>query len=152
MQCCEGQFTPDAHKTLGGSMDYPLDPGMRTGLTDIDKQHARLLDMLSQLQETLGRGAEEQAVQEALQAMKEYARYHFSHEEGVLRECGFPWLESHAADHAAFVKRLEGFEHGAAEDSTMTGLEMLHFLKQWLVGHIKGKDMEFVSFVLEKRG
>jgi len=123
------------------------DASMKTGVELVDEQHRLLLEMLNELYEKMNLGAAQQAVLDALQGMRAYAAFHFKDEEEFLFEKGYPGLEAHKQAHDSFVEKLDDFQKVVAQDSLMAALEVLHFLKQWLVQHIQGTDMEFARWL-----
>lgn len=123
------------------------DETMAIGVHDIDEQHRLLLQMLNELHEKMSLGAAHQAVRDALQGMHAYASFHFADEERLLQEHGYPDLPAHRQAHQEFVQRLEDFQKVVEQDSLIGALEVLHFLKQWLVQHIKGTDKQFVPYL-----
>lgn len=123
------------------------DASMATGVESIDEQHQLLLEMLNELHEKMNLGEARQAVLDALQGLRAYTAFHFQDEERLLLEKGYPELEAHKQAHQEFVSKLDGFQEVVNQDSLMAGLELLHFLKKWLTGHIKGTDMEYARWL-----
>lgn len=122
------------------------------GIPEIDEQHKTLLDILNKLNAQILHGHSEEAVERALQKMRDYSVLHFEREEGLMAETGFPGLERHARLHKAFVDKLDEF--AAARQGTEApeaARRVLSFLLDWLVDHILGADVVFARFYQRSR-
>lgn len=115
------------------------------GIADIDAEHAGLLDCLLRLQLYIDKGHGFAASIDAVQALKQYALAHFTHEEAFLREKAFPKLEEHIEQHRAitdYVTRLH--------DRLMAGEEievsLINIMREWILKHIGVEDMEFAAY------
>jgi hemerythrin len=79
-----------------------------------------------------------------------YTKLHFSKEEQMLREHGYPILDQHKKKHddltAQVVKYHEDFKSGRAS----VALPLMVFLKDWLINHIQGTDKMYSAFMNAK--
>ena len=59
----------------------------------------------------------------------------------------FNYLKSfaHKKEHAKFVKKALEFKDGFENGHTMLSLDVVSFLKEWLVTHIKGSDKDYTQ-------
>lgn len=128
-------------------MKFVLDASMKTGISSVDEQHELLFGMIEELVEQVGMGEERQAAYDALQGLKTYAAFHFTDEEELMRQSGFPKVDEHAQAHREFVQRIDDIEKEVKNDSAQAAKDLLRFLYDWLVLHIKGMDMAFVPTV-----
>ncbi|WP_457573381.1 bacteriohemerythrin [Desulfolithobacter sp.] len=113
---------------------------------EIDNQHHKLLDIINDLYRIMKRGEGPQAMLTLVDKLIQYTREHFSFEEDMLRRCGFPGLKDHQALHARLIKRVEEYQqklHGG----DMVADELMEFLSDWLVVHIKAVDTKYVPYV-----
>ena len=77
-----------------------------------------------------------------LRLVEELERYtvsHFTAEEIFMTQTGFPGLAAHQALHQKFISRIAA-EREAVSQGKALSLDLLHFLKYWLVDHILVQD------------
>ena len=111
----------------------------------IDEQHKSLIVMLNDLAEA-GPGDVTSASYTCLIRMGNYAREHFSAEEALMRENGYPHLQKHIAEHAEFIEKVIEFQEDAYENC-VPFQAMLEFLNNWLVGHILTSDQKYMDYI-----
>ena len=113
----------------------------------VDGQHRQLVDALNELADAVeaGRGAEQ--LQLTLYFLVIYADMHFSDEENLMRNGGYPDLEPHIAQHRAFMAKAEDLRAQAAAGSATLDVALLEFLKDWLMNHIMQQDKAFESYL-----
>ena len=88
---------------------FEWDESFLTGIDAVDSQHRGLVDSINRLGELLAGEAHDPGSVELLsQALADYTRTHFEHEEHMMRERGIDprHLEVHVAAHARFIAHL----------------------------------------------
>ena len=86
-----------------------------------------------------------------LDELERYTVMHFTEEEIFMRSIGYPQIDAHVAMHRRFVQKITE-EKAKTEQGERTSLELLHFLRDWLVNHILVEDKRYVAqFHTEKR-
>lgn len=120
---------------------------MAIGIADIDEQHQLFLDMIAELGERIGAGAQRQGLLDALQGMRIYSDVHFDDEEALMCAQGYPELAAHCRLHETFRTMIADLEARAKDGPGLVSLEMLEFLGQWFLGHIRTEDQRFAAFV-----
>lgn len=118
----------------------------KTGIDEIDRQHAQLLRCLDDLMEFVGGRYEFAAVFTAIQVLLEYVQQHFAYEENLLKSWDYPDLDKHIAGHQAIeadVRHLwVQLESG---DETVTE-KLVQTIRQWILKHINEEDIEYAKF------
>jgi len=109
----------------------------------IDEQHQKLVAMVAQLQSAFSTSGTHEALGVILDQLIEYVLVHFSDEERVMANAGFPDLPEHRSEHDAFARKAVELGHAYQNGKAEIGLEVLLFLQDWLVGHILGSDKYF---------
>ncbi len=114
-----------------------------TGINVIDHQHRRIVDYINQLH-TANASEDKANVKPVLDELIDYTVTHFSFEETLMEEGGYPYLKAHKRVHDLFKKRigdyLARFDKGEDVHD-----ELLDMLKRWLVNHIKNEDADYVD-------
>lgn len=118
-----------------------------TGIGTIDAQHQMLFQIAGKLHEAMGEGQGKAALNAILDRLLQYTESHFAHEERLLSSNNYPDLAAHKAKHAALCQQVREFQaRYRAGQSTLT-IQVLQFLKSWLVEHIQKTDLQYVPFV-----
>ncbi len=116
-----------------------------TGIQVIDNQHKRIVEYINRLIDTRNTHDKEQ-ISLVLDELVDYTLSHFTFEESLMEEAGYPFIKGHKRVHQLFAKRvgdyLQRFKMG--EDITD---ELLNTLKAWLINHIKSDDNDYADIV-----
>jgi len=117
----------------------------------LDSEHQQLFSVVNQLHEAMKAGRGKDALRSVLTQLVHYTEQHFRDEEALMQQAGYANLGGHITQHQQFVTKVKGFckeyESGAAAIS----VEVLEFLKGWLVEHIMGADQQY-SAALNRHG
>jgi hemerythrin len=116
-----------------------------TGIEIIDSQHKTLFDAVNKLADSFRAGTVKTQVKESLDFLVKYTVEHFSTEEKLMKDMGYPKLTSHMAEHSQLVKRAQELQAKLAEGKSIT-MEVSTFLADWLKHHINEVDMGYVEF------
>lgn len=120
------------------------------GIDSIDQQHKKLLNLINQLQTAVNHSTGEEFEREALDALVDYTRTHFTYEEGLMEQNDYPDFEPHKKQHEAMVKEVEKVlaEYQKDHDTAMTNA--VAYLKDWLINHINGTDKKYSEYLIGK--
>lgn len=119
---------------------------------DIDAQHKEWIAIYNRLDNILliGSGdAVSRAATDALQAMQEYASYHFRQEEQYLREINYPDLVTHKRLHTDFDDQIYGYNRKIRSGEFVLNTEVISIIKTWLLHHILHEDQKYCAFVAQ---
>lgn len=118
------------------------------GVTLIDEEHQKLIGYLNRLSDAMAEGQEKKIMTETVADLMAYTNYHFNHEEDLFSSTAYPSIDRHKAEHSRLLKRLFDIQGklrlGQAED---VSLELLIFLKEWLLQHIQETDLGYVPYL-----
>lgn len=131
----------------------PWDEADSVGVDSIDEQHKRIVAITNRLFQEIIKDTGIESIFEILDEMARYADYHFSYEEGLLKEHGFPpeALERHIAEHRALTAQVQDFIARARENTDLIDLEVYDFLRDWMNNHLHRTDKDYALF-LSSRG
>jgi hemerythrin len=113
----------------------------------IDRQHKKLTELLSQLAEAMQTGHGAVVLGGILREMVTYTKVHFEYEEKLMEDAGFPGLDVHRAIHQRLESRVTALQDRFLKGETKISVEVLHFLKDWLVEHISARDRDFHDYL-----
>ena len=108
-----------------------------TGNTLIDGQHKELIGKINDL----------------LRTCEEYTNFHFSQEEALQEEIGYPGLKEHQAKHQEFVQSIKELYEMLEEQEGPTDAFVQQVNKNvvdWFVNHIRGFDRAVAEYKNQK--
>lgn len=121
-----------------------------TGIRLIDDQHKTLVQLINNLHDAMMIGKGKQAVSKVIQELVDYTVSHFSTEEKFMIKYSYPWMLPHRSEHKKFVDKVSEFQKGYNEGKMSLSIEIMNFLKDWLVNHIQSTDKKLGPFLNEK--
>lgn len=125
---------------------FPWNLSFATGIATIDEQHYRLVELLNEVGRAYVRSIDCSQSEDILNALVDYAAYHFASEEVLWAELTekAELVEEHMQAHSGFIDKIKGFQAQLAAESCATTMdELLSFLTDWLMGHILQEDKYF---------
>ncbi|MBI3564746.1 MAG: bacteriohemerythrin [Elusimicrobia bacterium] len=122
------------------------------GVQAFDAQHQELFRMINELYAAMaaGSGGSAQAGR-TIAALADYAKEHFGEEEAAMRKTAYPDFVRHKAAHDKFVHEVAEFKAKYDAGTALLTGEILDFLKDWLLSHIKTIDRSYSAY-LNQRG
>ncbi|EFL51912.1 methyl-accepting chemotaxis sensory transducer [Solidesulfovibrio fructosivorans JJ]] len=126
------------------------DQSLAVGIQEIDSQHQKLVRMICDLHEAMRAGKGKGQVESILRELEEYAVEHFGFEEKLMEQYKYPGYLNHRKEHEKFVDKVIAFGNDFRANKVALTNEVMDFLKNWLVGHIKGTDQKYSSFFNER--
>jgi hemerythrin len=121
------------------------------GIQTIDKQHSGLFDSLNELHGAMMSGKGQIMTGPVLQKLVKYTREHFSAEESMMTVTKYPQLAEHQSKHRAFTQKVTDFVARFERKEASLNLELMNFLRDWLIAHIQGDDAKYGPW-LKKNG
>lgn len=125
--------------------------GFNTGIAAIDAQHLGLVNTYNELYSTLTAGLPSAMLQPMFVRLIESADRHFDFEEHLMRRHDYPDLEGHAVEHANLRRVVQKIRADVNEGQRSIGIDLMAFLKDWLMSHIQAADRPLGEF-LSRRG
>jgi len=119
------------------------------GIATIDDDHKKLLGLINQLQAAAHYKTDEEIVENVLNQLVEYTKYHFSREEEMMKKCDYPDFEDHKKQHDEMIQQVSHYINEYRVDKTRTIEDVAVYLKTWLVNHINGSDQKYTPFLKE---
>lgn len=116
----------------------------------IDAQHKGLVDMLNSLHAGMSSGAGSDQLASILAGLIDYTAKHFAHEEKLFAEHGYPDAEAHIAEHQKLVGQVLDYQAKFERKEVRMNMELMRFLKDWLIKHILGSDKAYSTLFVEK--
>ncbi len=142
---------PIIHNKIAGSRYLVWKDEYSVGVEEMDNDHKKLLNLINQLQTAVHYYTGQEFEQKALDELVDYTKTHFKKEEKLMEDNGYADLEAHKKQHEMFIAKINGFLVQYNQNSEVTVVDTLKFLKDWLIKHINGTDKEYGKVLNEKR-
>ena len=127
------------------------DERIQLGIKDIDEQHKVLADLINKIYKIMKQGNGLDAVADIIAELADYTAKHFSFEEAMLQKAGYPDLTNHKKIHVNVVNQVLSYKK-QCDDGTLVVDELMGFVSDWLVRHIKVVDKKYVPYVQQMNG
>lgn len=127
------------------------DTNLSVNVAEIDRQHKQLITMINELHNAMRERKTGDVLEGIISGLIKYTRTHFATEERYFDQFGYPETGTHKAEHVAFVKKVSDFKTGFDSGKILLSMEIINFLKDWLIKHIQGTDKKYSPF-LNKNG
>jgi hemerythrin len=125
---------------------------MCVGVKLLDNDHKKIVLLINELHEGLLSGRAKPELDRVFENLVSFTRIHFSHEEQLLVQTGYPGAAAHQQEHKTMIRQVlelqERFRSGAPLGMYLDGMELL---KSWLFNHMYGSDQEYGPY-LEANG
>lgn len=129
----------------------PWDASFSVNVALIDKQHQMLFQIVNELNNAMLNGNEKETIGKLINKLIMYAAMHFAREEHYFDTLGYPETDMHKGQHNDFEKKVSAFEADFKADRQSLSQDIMHFLSNWLVEHIKVSDKKYSTFLTERR-
>lgn len=128
------------------------DDSWSIGIPEIDKEHKLLVKLIQKLFGALISAQATDYIREIFHELIDYTRYHFTNEENIMQEYGYPNLSDHKCNHQDLIKQVLNVSDRILTEgeSEQLGDDIYEFLKQWLTNHIINEDLKFRAYIQNK--
>lgn len=115
------------------------------GVGSIDQQHMRLFELIDDIYAKIGKVDNAKLMAAVVGELVSYTEEHFTHEERMMRRCGYAGLAEHRLLHKGFVDKVADLRQRVDEGKLVLTFEVTSFLKSWLVEHIQKVDRQYLE-------
>lgn len=114
-------------------------PDLEIGIFELDLQHRSLVSIANQLHDAIESDRPEHTILWILDELLMYTKMHFQTEEQYMRRYNHQDSPSHQKEHGEMLKAMRRFKRKLKAGDEVAD-EVLHFLHDWLEGHLTGFD------------
>jgi hemerythrin-like metal-binding protein len=138
----------DAARTFMSQNNYIVwNDSLNTGIRAIDEQHRSIVALLNDMFPLLQARVSATKIQPLVNRLKDYTEIHFTDEEQILAECGYPQRQSHLASHRALLNKTHELHRMSVYEPQESIFELFEFVRNWWLNHICKADMDWAHFV-----
>lgn len=113
----------------------------------IDNQHKILFGIINKLYNAVLNSLEKNIVEEIIDELVDYSFVHFEHEEKLFEKYDYENTDEHVKEHEEFISKIKEFEIKALNKDSKLPLEILNYLKTWIINHILVSDKKYVGVI-----
>lgn len=114
-------------------------------ISEIDEQHRKLFDILNQLYDSFLNGNTGSDIDLILDELEDYTIYHFEEEEKLFAKFNYSQTEEHVNQHESFISKIDEFKEKINSKNSKVHLELINFLRDWIIKHILFSDKLYVN-------
>lgn len=124
-----------------------LEPEFLLGVELMDLEHARLVDLVRELQLSINQqGSIRRPLAPIIARLLVQAPAHFENEEQLMAEKGYPGLMEHRAKHQDLVSQLRRLAAELLTNEVVTAQKIHSVISTWLFDHLVTDDRAFAQF------
>lgn len=125
----------------------PWNNNLSVQIKQIDDQHKKLVGMVNELHRAMKSKKSNAVMGGILDRLIEYTATHFATEEKLFAKYGYPEEKPHVEMHKKLVAQALDIQKKFKAGNALISMELMDFLKDWLVNHIQKTDMKYSSFL-----
>ncbi|MBL0207373.1 MAG: bacteriohemerythrin [Propionivibrio sp.] len=122
-----------------------------TGHAGIDAQHKELLRMLNRLDSSTRSGQDESNSRKVMKALIDFVIDHFSFEEKLMHDRGYPYAQAHHSEHLNLVETLSSYDLQLKANAQVNPHQLTSSLHTWLMHHILDSDKKLGEFLSKQQ-
>ena len=129
---------------------FPWKDAYSVNIGIVDSQHKVLVDLLNELHQAMMTGKGKEQLGNILFKLIKYAQGHFKAEEALMQSKQYPDFANHKAEHDRLTKTVMDFQAKFSKNEVGLTMEVMDFLRDWLMKHIMGVDKKYGPFLNAK--
>jgi hemerythrin len=138
-----------SHFRLAKALEW--DSSFATGVNRYDDAHKVLFKMVNDLHDAMQQKRSKEAIGQILGGLAEYTVNHFADEERAFAHTHYPEEAQHKQLHKKLLDQVVELQGKFRSGETVLSQDIITFLQDWLINHIKGVDKKYGSH-LSKNG
>jgi len=134
------------HELVGNfrlSRALEWDASFSVGVEKYDNAHKTLFRMVNELHDAMQQKRSKEAIGKILDGLADYTVNHFADEERSFAQTRYPEESQHKQLHKKLVDQVIELKGKFSSGQTLLTQDVITFLQDWLVNHIKGTDKRY---------
>jgi methyl-accepting chemotaxis protein/hemerythrin len=129
------------HFRLAKALEW--DTSFATGVDKFDNAHKVLFKMVNDLHDAMQQKRSKDVIGQILNGLADYTVSHFAEEERAFAQTRYPDEAQHKQIHKKLVDQVVELQKKFRSGETMLSQDIINFLQDWLINHIKGTDKKY---------
>lgn len=118
------------------------------GVKKFDEKHEKMFSMINDFYDLMKENKDTENLKRILGELAEYGKSHLKDEEEYFDKYGYPEKDAHKKTHNLYRAKIEEFL--SKELDMFLPFDVIDYLEDWWLNHIKGMDAKYVDFFKEK--
>lgn len=123
------------------------------GIQDFDEHHKQLIDLLNEVYKKVFEceniDEERNLTQQILSDLLQYVKYHFTAEETMMMDFGYPDYAEHKKKHDYYINEIDKIVAEHKNGEAALSFSVFTVLKDWITIHILVEDQQYSQFFHE---
>ena len=115
-----------------------------------DDDHQQLFAIINELHQGMKAGRGKEVLHDVLIKLLRYTERHFTAEEAVMKDLGYPGLATQTDQHRTFTNKIKEVADQYKAGTIGLSVDVLDFLTKWLSQHIVAVDKQYGDFMNAK--
>jgi hemerythrin-like metal-binding protein len=120
----------------------------RVGIKLVDEQHLGLFDGMNSLYQAIHDGSSDDLVKRRMFDLVGLAKKHLDDEEGLMQKANYSDFSAHKQVHVRLLSELDALVKRYVNKEDGADIEVVFFLKNWLVDHIFRVDKRYAPSLM----
>jgi hemerythrin len=129
------------HFRLANALEW--DSSFATGVGRYDDAHKVLFKMVNDLHDAMQQKRSKEAIGQILDGLAQYTVSHFADEERAFAKTHYPGEAEHRRLHNDLLNQVVDLQDRFKSGETVLSQDIITFLQDWLINHIKGIDKKY---------
>jgi hemerythrin len=125
-------------------------PTLSVKVQQFDDQHQQLLAMINELHDAMIAGKGNEVLGKTLDGLISYTTTHFADEENMMAVYDYPDAVAHKVEHENLIRQVTELQQKFNSGATVMTINVLMFLRDWLMDHIHVTDKKYGAFLNTK--
>lgn len=124
---------------------------LSVGFDNIDNDHKHLVGLVNELHDAVRAARGKEVLGKVLDGLISYTKTHFAREETEMAKLKYPKAADHMKEHASLAHQVLDIQAKyKAGNTAVLSMEVMAFLRDWLLKHIQGSDKALGAFLSEQ--
>lgn len=127
---------------------------LRTGIDTLDRQHRKIFDIYNKMVYMLIDTNDIREIANnfhiVVNDLAKYVMCHFTEEERFMKQMNYSHFEEHKKSHIEIHEKLMDYCLEISKNTVLID-EFLEFFIDWLLNHIKKRDLDFIREYRQKK-
>jgi hemerythrin len=116
-------------------------------IAEIDEQHKKLINLINEMFDAMQAGKGREIIDTIIDEFVNYTVYHFSTEERLLQQHGYPKYGDHKEMHDHIAKKARDLKETLDKGIKPSNIDVMLLLTNWLNAHILDEDKKYVPYI-----
>lgn len=111
-----------------------------------DEAHKKLIQLMNEVYRVIKSKKNDGQTESILNELYDYTKTHFNDEINMMEKYNYPDVEEHREEHNEFIRELDNIKQMIGRQSNLLNVQLLNFIKDWLINHIMKSDAKYGQF------